>query len=367
MANIILSSFYGVNLLENTDVIQGVSLQFHITAKCDQKCKHCYMFDSPNYQNQLDNVLSKEEMFQLVNEYVAFLRGFFCKGHIAITGGDPILSPNFWDILKHINDNYSSECEVSILGNPYHINIISAKKMKELGVKYYQISLDGLMETHDYFRKPGSFNDSLRALEILHNEGIKTLVSFTVSKLNASDLLPLYDFLQNLDYIDSFGFDRLIPTGNAINLKDSIFSAKEYRDFLFKIWIHMISSEKRLIISMKEQMWRLLLFELGLIDPLIDAKNKKCVSGCMCGTGTISVLADGTFYPCRRMELCAGKFPENNFKEIFKYNNVTQKLRQYEKYSGCSSCQLFKFCRGCPAMKYAINRDIYSKEPYCWR
>jgi len=40
-------------------------------------------------------------------------------------------------------------------------------------VTMYQISLDGLRETHDYFRKPGSFDDALRAYEVLKKQAFK--------------------------------------------------------------------------------------------------------------------------------------------------------------------------------------------------
>jgi len=116
-----------------------------------------------------------------------------------------------------------------------------------------------------------------------------------------------------------------------------------------------------------DQMWRPMLFDLGLVDPLPNAENRKCVSGCMCGTGTVSILADGTMFPCRRMECAGGKFPEQSFKELFVGNQITKMFRNYDKYEGCVSCELFKFCRGCPAIKYATTGNFYAREPNCWR
>ena len=38
MANILQPFFYGMNSLEYFGGVQGISLQFHITAECDQSC-----------------------------------------------------------------------------------------------------------------------------------------------------------------------------------------------------------------------------------------------------------------------------------------------------------------------------------------
>ena len=65
MANILQPFFYGMNSLEYFGGVQGISLQFHITAECDQSCKHCYMYNSPYYQSQINNPMNKETMFSL--------------------------------------------------------------------------------------------------------------------------------------------------------------------------------------------------------------------------------------------------------------------------------------------------------------
>lgn len=367
MANLALPALYGVNLKEHMGGVEGISFQFHITAKCDQNCMHCYMHNSPYYVSQIKTPMSKELMIQILDEYHAFMEEFHCYGHVALTGGDPILSPYFWDILKHIAAFHQDRCAVSVLGNPFHVDQMAAKRMKRLGVLFYQISLDGLKESHDHMRKPGSFDESIRALKILHEAGIRTMVSFTVAKNNMHELLSLYDFVSNVDYIDSFGFDRMIPMGNGQALKDMLFSAKEYQEFLFHILKHEVLAGRDMIISKKERMWNLLLYELGLTDPLDTTSINSVISGCACGTGTFSVLADGTMLPCRKFEESGGKFPDKSLKDLFIYNNVTAQFLQRDNYKGCSSCEARAFCRGCPAMKYAVTGDFFAYEPYCWR
>ena len=365
MANLLIPTLYGQNYWDEP-IIQGISLQFHITAKCDQKCKHCYMYNTPSYNEQLENALSKEEIFELFDQFREFFTEYHCGGAIAITGGDPILSPFFWDVLTYIKYSYSFFNEISILGNSYHITPEVSRRLKENGVNMYQISIDGLEETHDRLRRPGSFQDALRALKVLHNAGIKTVVSFTLSKMNAKDFIPLMEFLDEQEYIDYFGFDRLIPMGNASDKTDQMFTPTEYRELLFEIFKREVIIKPRLISSRKENLWRLLFFELGLVDPL-DTETSRLLAGCSAGTATVTVLADGTVYTCRRLELAAGKFPQNTFKDIFIHNPITPLLRDVNKYEACNTCPLRGYCRGCPASKFAMTGDLTARDPLCWR
>ena len=366
MANPAIPTTYGVDFRSFQNYVSGISLQLHITAECDNNCKHCYMRDSPFYANEIKNPLKKSEFIQLINEYFAFLSEFSATGSIVLTGGDPLLSPNFWDILNHIHENYSSQCSVFVLGNSSRVDSSSASLMQQMGVSGYQISIDGLATTHDYLRSTGSFADAFRALKIIHDVGMRAICAFTVTKFNANEYLHLYNYVRNLRYIDAFGFDRMIPIGKGITMIDQLFTSTEYRQFLFDVFKYEAFNYSG-IISRKEQMWRPFLYELGLVDPISEDEATPFREGCCCGTGNTSILADGTMLPCRKMNISAGKYPERSFRELFINNDVVRLLRQYNKYDSCTQCEVNSICRGCPSMKYAVSGDIFSCDPYCWR
>lgn len=366
MANFFLTNIYGTD--ESVfSFVQGISFQVHITAKCDQSCKHCYMYNSPHYKPQIEHPLTKEQWFSLIDEYFAFLEAYNCLGgFLAITGGDPILSPDFWDILQYIQEK-QKDCLVVVMGNPFHIFEEEAIRMRKLGVHSYQISLDGLKETHDFLRKPGSFDESLRAMRVLHDAGIATTAAFTVSKLNEHEFLPLYRFLRELEYVDAFGFDRMVPTGNGEKIADEMFTAVEYREFLFKAFREEVLYGNELGIEKHDQMWRPMLYDLGLVDPACTNPRNRFRSGCSCGTGTTSILADGTILPCRRLDIASGKYPEKSFRELFVQSPLTKQFRNHEKFEGCNECEVNTICRGCPSMKYAATGKFFAVDPYCWR
>lgn len=81
-----------------------------------------------------------------------------------ITGGDPILHPDFWRLLALIKEH---EIPFTILGNPFHLTDEICRKLKSYGCQKYQLSLDGMKETHDWFRKSGSFDCTLEKINCI--------------------------------------------------------------------------------------------------------------------------------------------------------------------------------------------------------
>lgn len=363
MADLLCRPLYGANMPD--DFIEGISVQFHITAVCDQQCQHCYMYNSNSFQKQIESPLTKESIFILIDQINAFAEKYHICVLLAITGGDPILSPSFWDLLSYVKANYALRIGMIVMGNSYHIYQSEAERMKRLGVSNYQISIDGLEAAHDRIRKPGSFQDTLRAFRVLHQAGIQTSAAFTVSKMNANELDDVISFVDKCDDIDQFGFDKLTPMGNASDKLDALLSPDEYRDLLYSIYKKEALGITRKWSGKKDNLWKLLLYELGLTNP-VDPEEKRIRTGCVAGAFCLTVLADGVVYACRRMEVSVGKFPEQNFEDIYKLNDLSPQLMNMKSFKGCQGCVLLPYCRGCIATAYACTGEMFSKDPNCW-
>ncbi len=158
---------------------QYFSFQWHITDDCDQRCKHCYIF-SENACKHLDSM----SWVQMQDTFYNCLD--FCEVHdrlpyFYITGGDPILHPDFWRLLGLMKQH---GIPFTILGNPFHLDDAVCRRLKEYGCEKYQLSIDGLRETHDWFRKPGSFDTTLEKIGCINRAGIRSVVMTTVSGKN---------------------------------------------------------------------------------------------------------------------------------------------------------------------------------------
>ena len=167
---------------------QYFSFQWHITDECDQRCKHCYIF-SENNCKKLDT-MTWEQMRETFYNCLDFCQVYDRLPYFYITCGDPILHPDFWKLLALMKDH---GVPFTILGNPFHLNDEVCRRMKEYGCEKYQLSLDGMRETHDWFRKPGSFDITLEKIGCINRAGIRSVIMTTVSGTNINQVPDIID------------------------------------------------------------------------------------------------------------------------------------------------------------------------------
>lgn len=83
--------------------------------------------------------------------------------------------------------------------------------MKIYGCERYQLSIDGLRETHDSMRKNGSFDTTIEMLKCLHNSGIRSAIITTVSGINVDEMPGIIDLVVE-NKVHVFAFARYAPT-----------------------------------------------------------------------------------------------------------------------------------------------------------
>lgn len=154
----------------------------------------------------------------------------FCKvyqrlPYFYITGGDPILHPHFWKLLAMLKEY---DIPFTILGNPFHLTDEVCRKLKEYGCQKYQLSLDGMRATHDWFRKPGSFDGTLEKISCIKKAGIRSVIMTTVSGTNRKEIPDMIDTVVKAG-VDIFAFARYCPTSEE---KDTGMTPQEYRELL---------------------------------------------------------------------------------------------------------------------------------------
>lgn len=335
------------------------SMQWHITDKCDQRCKHCYIYEGKEKECSLE--LNLETLKVILDDFIKSCDKLNRDPFLVITGGDPLLYAKIWEFLGLLKDR---EIKFTMLGNPFHLNYDIVRKLEELGCVNFQMSLDGLKDTHDFIRKPGSFDATLDALKYFQGSNIKTAIMATVSKSNIKEIPKLVDIVVNYK-VDNFAFARYCPNPEDLDL---MVSPEEYREFLDEMWEkYMQYQECDTRFALKDHLWRLYLYEKGLFDPNeIYNPDDLILDGCHCGITHITTLADGTVYACRRSDTPVGKVPEQSLYDIFVGEKMDE-YRKYEKFESCSKCELKNFCRGCPSVAKCVTGNFYSKDPQCWK
>lgn len=265
------------------------AFQWHITDDCDQRCKHCYIF-SENIQKSIVS-MTLEQMRTVLSNCLEFCNRFNRNPYFYITGGDPILHPDFWKLLELIKQ---TGAEFTILGNPFHINDEICKKLRSYGCDKYQMSIDGMRETHDWFRKKGSFDTTLEKIQCIKNAGINSVIMTTVSNKNIKGIPEIIDTVVKYG-VDTFAFARYCATSLE---KDNHIKPLEYKELLnisykkFKQY-----KDSGTYFDYKDHLWTLYLYEKGLFKIPKESVKGMIYNGCNCGNcfkncpvGAISTL-----------------------------------------------------------------------------
>lgn len=324
------------------------------------------MYDKATYENEKKNTLDLVGLLHILDSFESFEEKWGASiNNFAITGGDPLLRKDWIEFLTELKRRGK---RFSLLGNPETLTDENISHLAELGVSFFQMSLDGLESSHDKFRSRGSFRRTIEKLELLERYGIRTNVMFTLFPTNAGELIPLMRYVAENTRASSFSFDMGCFVGNATELGRN-FTPEEVQT----IFSGYIAEKKRLHaegrslrIAEKSHLLRLTRFENKEFYP-ISSTRMPDISGCLIGWTGISVLSDGTALACRRLPLKVGKMPEQSFEEIFLGSKLLKKFRRPEHFEGCGHCDFYKVCRGCPANVYSLTGNPFAKNPLCFR
>ena len=339
---------------------QYFSFQWHITDECDQRCKHCYIF-SENSCKKIDT-MNFEQMRYVLQNCCEMCDTYDRLPYFYITGGDPILHPNFWDLLKLLKDK---NIPFTILGNPFHLNDDICKKLKYYGCEKYQMSIDGTRETHDWFRKPDSFDTTLDKIKCVKNAGIRSVIMTTVSGININQIPEIIDIVVK-NKVDVFAFARYCPTSEE---KDTGISPEEYKNLLDVCYKKFTDYEKNgcdTYFNRKDHLWTLYEYEKGIFKIPEGLDDDIIYGGCNCGNCHLTILPTGDLYACRRFESKVANVFTDRIADIWICDKM-EYYRDYTKFKKCRKCELLRFCRGCPAVAYGTTRDFYGEDPQCWK
>jgi heme d1 biosynthesis radical SAM protein NirJ len=158
---------------------------------------------------------------------------------LVLSGGEPLVRKDLFEIAAHAK---RLGFYTALSTNGTLIDLPMAMRIRDARFDYVGISLDGLQETHDRFRrKPQSFEKSLGALRILRDMTVKVGVRYTLMRDNAADFEPLLDLVE-AERIPRFYFSHLnyAGRGNVNRKRDAEFAtARRAMDVLFaRCWQH---------------------------------------------------------------------------------------------------------------------------------
>ena len=337
--------------MDNFSLQDEFYFQWHITEKCNLTCRHCY---HDNYSSA--NELNIDELCFVADKINETINKWGKKGTLSITGGEPfVVKEKMFSLLNHIN-SLESISYYDILTNGSLLDQDILDRLKQFDkLRRVQLSLEAASpDINDRIRGRGSFDKTISAIRMLKKNNFQVAVMMTISNLNKNEVEPLIDLLIK-EGADTFSAERFVPQGAGTNLKEEFLSAEDLKNVFQKIYSRAMS-EKRIRILLYRPLFAL----FNGNDPTVGAM-------CSAGTNALTIMHDGTIYPCRRLPISIGNALTDSFYKVWYTSEVLWNIRKTENIKGkCSGCDFIPVCRGCRALAYALTGDYLAEDPQCW-
>jgi heme b synthase len=334
-------------------------IAWELTRECNLACVHCR---ASSECGPYPGELTTDECLRVMDEIATE-----SKPIIILTGGEPLLRPDIFDLARHGSDK---GFRMVMATNGTLITEETIKKMKASGIQRISISLDGPdEETHDAFRKVnGAFQGSLRGIEMAKKGRLEFQINTTITQANLhliAEILHLAVVLGAKAHHLFF----LVPTGRGKELQDQEISASDYEKTLHWFDEQRDQVPLQLKATCAPHYYRILRQrarkERKKITPResgLDAMTR----GCLGGISFCFISHVGQVQPCGYLEVTCGNVREKPFQEIWATSEIFKNLRNTDGYKGkCGRCEFRKVCGGCRARAYETSGDYMAEEPYC--
>lgn len=338
-----------------------IAVQWHITDKCQKKCRHCYVGKRNVREMELVNIE------QIVSDLIKYGTNNDVDYEFYITGGDPLLHKNCYDVFSLFKENKLS---YSIMCNPEAIDTVVIDKLSKLDVKSIQFSIDGMEKTHDNIRGNGSFKELMRAIDQVKMADIKIGLMFTLYEFNINDLFEVMH-LANCLQVDRFSFDIGIGIGNAKENCLKMVSPSQIIQILNDYIVEkQLIKEKgtKTFFEEKCNLINAIRMEQGIFS-CPQEENIIIFDGCQMGVNNFVIDVNGDVLGCRRLGEASycGNLLETGIEQIWKCSSFLKKQRtKVLTKNNCKDCDARNWCQGCEAYEHAAaDKENNVLQPLC--
>jgi len=342
---------------------------WNMTKRCNLKCVHCYaQAVDPEGTDQI----STEQAKTMIDDLAAFGAPV-----MLFSGGEPLVRKDLVELAKHAT---GKGMRAVISTNGTLITKEKARELKEVGLSYVGISLDGGEEIHDKFRKvPGSFRKALEGVANCQAEGLKVGLRFTINKRNQYEVPKLFEIIRERE-IPRICFYHLVYSGRGSELIKEDLDHAETRAV-----VNLIMDETRKLFDAglpKEVLTvdnhadgPLVYYRLLKEDPRRAAEVMELLQmneGNSTGRGIGCISWDGKVHADQFWrQHVFGNVLERPFSQIWDDPEIEllHKLKDKKPHvkGRCATCRFLNICGGnFRARAEAYYGDIWAQDPACY-
>jgi putative heme d1 biosynthesis radical SAM protein NirJ1 len=347
----------------------GPVVVWNSTKTCNLNCVHCYMeSDARKYEGELTTAEAKKFIDDLAEFKVPVL---------LFSGGEPLIRNDFFELAEY---TAAKGIRPTLSTNGTLITPEVARRIKEIGIGYVGISLDGLREVNDKFRgKEGAFEAAMQGIQNCVAVGQRVGLRFTINRHNFEQLDNIFDFIE-AEKIDRVCFYHLVYSGRGQSMIADDISPEESRQAMDTIIRRAKDFEqrglKKEILTVDNHCDGVYLYLQALKEDPERAEKIKNLIGL--NGGNRSGIAFGAVDPY-------GYVHPDQFTQHITFGNVrTRKFgdiwtdtsnpilagfkdRQPLLKGRCSKCQYLSFCNGnFRTRAEAVTGDLWESDPACY-
>ena len=342
---------------------------WNMTRRCNLKCVHCY---AQSEDIDYDNELNHEQSLAMIDDLADF-----GVPVLLFSGGEPLVHPR---LVEYAQYAVKKGMRAVISTNGTLITEEKARVLKEIGLSYVGISLDGLEETHDKFRGvKGSYKRTMKAIENCQKAGIKVGLRFTLNKRNVKDIPGIFDLLEEKN-IPRACFYHLVYSGRGSEIAKEDLSHEETREILDFIMdrtkdLHDRNKPKEVLTVDNHADGPYVYQRLLEEDPERAAEVLELLEmneGNNSGRGIGCISWDGEVHPDQFWrEKSLGNIKDKPFSEIWTDvdNEFLMKLKEKKKHvkGRCAGCRWLDICAGnFRARGESVANDPWDSDPACY-
>jgi len=329
----------------------------YLTAGCNLACRHCWI--SPVYQpNGGTGGHLDFELFKLAIEEGLPLG----LGSVKLTGGEPLLHPDFIRFVDLIRDN---KLNLTIETNGVLMTPELARYLRENStLRHISVSLDGATAaTHDPFRGvKGSFEKACQGIRALADVGYRPQVIMSLHAGNVHEIEALVALAESLG-AGSVKFNLVQPSGRGevMTNRGQVLDIQKLIEL--GTWVEG-TLQKQTPIRLHYS-WPMAFNTINRL--LADGRDA-------CGIFNIlGILSTGHLAMCgigmQVNELCYGMIGNEPIKDIWAFHPMLRELRQNltTSFEGvCSNCIFSSLCLGsCVASNYQLTGQLNTSFWFC--
>lgn len=191
---------------------------WNCTRRCNLQCVHCY---AQSADQQYCGEMTTAEGFALLEDLAQF-----GSPVVLFSGGEPLMRK---DLLELAGRAVELGLRTVISTNGTLIDEQKAEQLREIGLSYVGVSLDGMQPINDKFRgMAGAFDKALTGIRNCLKAGIKVGLRFTINKRNVADVGDIFSLLKD-ENIPRVCFYHLVYAGRGSVLMKEDLDHKQTR------------------------------------------------------------------------------------------------------------------------------------------